>query len=400
MKHSAYNIAAFIFAESDARAQLCQILMDGATTSATAIRGSTKIIDDSDVSRFDKAVSFLTLKSHVMKQTRESEIDDSLSKNSNSIYDSGCATIPYHQAAALAEIQAYQDAMDLCNMKCFYTKGEVMGSIDSKLTIISKYDSKQAQIFDTDTPQFLWMPRTVDAFRRGFAKVNKEWYLLHQVVLVVHSLASVIDWGPGNEEQHYTLEKLCLAVGVDRRKAEAIIASNQKISSQTNKVRSPIKARKSLGRRTSPVMRTSPRSINTALTKTSRKSNTKIPKAKAGSSVKKPKKKIKNPSPGSPKLCGKIPSTSISERTTYDGPDGNFPGWNKRSIRRNNSEHVDHVWYKPDYPDIVVRSQTGVNQIIQTMLTKDCDFISACSQLVDSGSKTFFMSTAWKRKYT
>ena len=394
MNYSVHNIAAYTFADSDMRKKLLDKLMTAGRDASYAIKKATSILDGSEVgSKFDAAISSLVFQSRT-KQINRSEIVDFLSRNSNSIYNRNRVTIPYSQAAILAEIEAYKDVMELCDMACTNTKSEVIESIDSKQTIISKYDSKGTHSLDASTPQFLWLPRTIDAFRKGFAKVNEEWYLLHQVLLVLHSLASIIDWGTDNEHTFYSLEKLCLAIGADKEKAEAIIASTNAMSSQTNNVRSPIKARKSIGTKPS---RTSPRSINSVPKKASRKSNSKTPSAKAGSSLKKTKKKLKSPSHGSPFQLEK--GTSLRDRTVRDGPDDNFPGWKVKGIRRISGTHIDNIWYKSEYPDVIVRSQTGVNRIIETMLTKDLDFISACTYLLDNGFKAYFSSTSWKKKY-
>ena len=45
--------------------------------------------------------------------------------------------------------------------------------------------------------------------------LDKEWYLIHQIVLVVHPIASLIDWGSADGTL-YSIEKLCETIGLDK----------------------------------------------------------------------------------------------------------------------------------------------------------------------------------------
>merc|ERR1712194_143146 len=47
--------------------------------------------------------------------------------------------------------------------------------------------------------------------------LDLDWYLIHQVVLAVHPLASLIDWGQhsGTGKPLYSIEKLCASVGIE-----------------------------------------------------------------------------------------------------------------------------------------------------------------------------------------
>ena len=74
-----------------------------------------------------------------------------------------------------------------------------------------------------------------------------------------------------------------------------------------------------------------------------------------------------------------------------------FPGWNTRSIKRRNSRHIDHIYYKPEHPEIIVRSKNGIRRIMETMKSNDLDFVEACSYLVDCGYKTYFTGIGWKK---
>ena len=62
----------------------------------------------------------------------------------------------------------------------------------------------------------------ISAPNSGNVKVNEEWYLLWQVIRVVHTLAlHCVDW---KNPTDYSLENLCMAVDVDIKAAEYIIA--------------------------------------------------------------------------------------------------------------------------------------------------------------------------------
>jgi hypothetical protein len=196
------------------------------------------------------------------------------------------------------------------------------------------------------------MPRTVDAFQKGVAKVNEEWYLLHQIMVVVHALACSINWNhntPNGDRTIYSLERVCLALGIHKKDAEATIApaASKLRCSMDIKKKSPKKARKSVQKAKSPF--------------------------------------------GGMKVASMISKAIISpNRTIRDGPDDRFAGWNVRSIRRLNSDQIDNIWYHPDHEDIKVRSTKGVKHIIHTMAEENMDFITACKHLYQTVGKVYF----------
>lgn len=370
MTHCAVNIASYIFSGSRGNQKpLATNLLKGARDSTTAVKRASRIINSgSDAPDFDKALSFLALKPR-SKESNQSGITCTHHFRS-SIYQ--LPPLPYEDAAILAEYQAYHDAIDLCHLDCQRAepKAILAEPTDSQLTLISKYHTDSI-IDPTNVNQSHAIPRTVDAIRRKVAQVDAEWYLLHHVVLVVHALASLVDWNDTSSsdgQPHYTLEKLCAEVGIDKHKAEAIVKRGCTIPVRTLP-RSPQKARKStdatptkkkgLGHRTSP---RSPAS-----------KKTKIPKAKAGKSAKKSK------------------SSPAENRIVKDEPDPNFPGWNVRSIARlSDRTHIDNVWYKPAHKDIVIRSQTGVKAITHRMKETGEDFVSACTHFFETNGKAYF----------
>jgi hypothetical protein len=374
MGFTAGNISALSFAGPAHRTTMCDGLLKAANESTNAVKKASNMINEQSTG-FDRAVSFLAFKSR--HQASQSNISSLIG---NSVYNLN-NPLSYGDAANLAEIQAYQDALDLCSLGDSIHK--FSGSVDTKLTMISKYQSDHlVQNFDENVPQFKWMPRTVDAFKCGVAQVNEEWYLLHHVVMVVHALARCVDWGVADGQPIYSLERLCDTVGVDRRKAAAILNHGSAIT-LPHVARSPLKARKSVPR--APGKRTSPRcSAQSLSSKKFVKKKSKIPKGKAGAS-------LNTPSP--PGANGDVFSPSKSspaERTVRDEPDPNFPGWNIRSIRRATGvRQNDNYWYNPNHKSIVVRSQKGVKEINQTIEEKNMDFVSACHHLQAEGKLYF-----------
>ncbi|KAL3803491.1 hypothetical protein HJC23_014039 [Cyclotella cryptica] len=368
-KHCATNIAFHIFTRSniptgERLSNLFDLLLQGAVSSADAVRNGARVINQSvkiPVEGFERAVSLLAFKS-LRRQVSRNQNQAAERKSSSlgksnvvNVYES-ITPFFYGEAAALAEIQAYQDAIDLCWSDGANLTSESIKPSDSTLTLISKYHSDKP--LSPGASQFLWMPRTVDAFKEGVAKVNEEWYLLHQVLLVVHALACSIDWNcntPSGERPIYSLERMCLALGIDLKKAEATIshAAPMHILPIDIKKKSPMKARKS------------------------------VLKAKIDSRGEKVTKVT-------PKAAGH------PNRTIRDGPDDRFPGWNIRSIRRISSDTVDNIWYRPDHEDIKVRSTKGVKHIMRTMAEESIDFITACMRLYQTVGKVYFQAAPQK----
>jgi hypothetical protein len=334
-------------------------LLKSASISKNAVQKASRIINKGSDAEYDKALLFLVLK----PRSKKADQRNTYSHFRNSIYLR--TPLPYEETAILAEYQAYHDAIDLCHLDCprAEPKAILAESNDSQLILMSKSHKSHS------------IPRTVDAIRRKVAQVDGEWYLLHHVVLVVHALASLVEWNDKSSDDgkpFYSLEKLCAAVEIDKHKAEALIKRGCTIPARTQP-RSPQKARKStqgtpttkkrLGQRTSP--------------RSSASKKSKIPKAKAGKSVN---------------------SSSPESRIVKEGPDPDFPGWNIRTIARlTDRNHVDNVWYKPQNQHIIIRSRTGVRAINKRMEETGEDFVSACTHVLQTDGKAYFASTRFKK---
>ena len=59
----------------------------------------------------------------------------------------------------------------------------------------------------------------VEDYLKDAVPLDKDWYLI-QIVLAVHPLASLIDWGQSsstaNNDALYSIEKLCQTIGLDK----------------------------------------------------------------------------------------------------------------------------------------------------------------------------------------
>ena len=89
---------------------------------------------------------------------------------------------------------------------------------------------------------------------------------------------------------------------------------------------------------------------------------------------------------------------SLHSRTVKDEPSETFPGFHIRDIRRLNSPHIDHIYYRPEHPEIIVRSTPGVQRIIDTMQSMKMEYREACDYLVDLGFKSYFKGVAWSKE--
>ena len=124
--------------------------------------------------------------------------------------------IPFGTAAAMADIQAYQDAVELCSLDSYITHGQLCKFDQCNLSIISQYApyNLKGSTHGSGRYQFHSTARSIEAFKKGVANVNVEWYLANQVLLVVHVLAlSCVEWKC--KDELHSLEVLCKTIGLD-----------------------------------------------------------------------------------------------------------------------------------------------------------------------------------------
>ena len=245
---------------------------------------------------------------------------DGSNERMTSLYDDR-DIIRFGTAAAMADIQAYYDAVDLCGIDSYFTPGKNKRISECERSIVSMYGPVGVDEDDKRSPQHHWMARSVDTFKKGAASVNEQWYIENQVLLVVDALASTcVDWGQSDGSEMYSLEKLCVKISYDLDRAERA---------------------KKLGavNPAFPAPEITPAIEAEEKTNESRKRRRQAPR---------------KPAPSGP------------SRQVYNGQDDQFPaGWMKKSIQRASSHHVDNYWSHPELPQgLIVRSKTGVQALV------------------------------------
>lgn len=332
-KRSARDIAWYLFCCKEPHYSrlggLAKQLMRGAKDAADSIREAAHAIANKNGSLPKDAVDILSFHS-LRRKLKKKDIAPK-----GELINAYCndVTLHYGTAAAVADIQAYQDAVELGNLEPFFDPCVTRKITDSKLSIVSKYASRD--LSDT-SQQFQWMARSINAFENGVALVNEEWYLMNQVLLPIHTLASAcVEWG---ELQFYTLEKVCETIGITLADAKEAL-------------------RRGVARPNWPEL---------------------VEERQEGGDTS-PKKKRR-----------RLRGLSSEARTLYKGPAcDEFPGWTVHSIQRKNSHHVDSYW-SCEGLDVVVRSRVGVREMIQKMEENRIDAAAAYNILMREGKKKFF----------
>lgn len=236
--------------------------------------------------------------------------------------------LPHGTAATIADIQAYQDAVELGYLEPYYDPCSTRKLTDSKLSIVSQYASCN---HTNGSQQFHWMARSIDAFENGVARVNEQWYLLNQVLLPVYTLASgCFEWNDWSKE-------FCEAIGVELDAAKETLERGVVRPNWPEEVEN-----------------------------------------KSSDSTKTKKK-------GRLRGC-----LSNEARTLKNCACEEFPGWTIESIQRRNSHHVDSYWSHPGLGGIVLRSKVGVKEMIAKMETNLIDANTAYNILVSEGKKKYF----------
>ena len=250
-----------------------------------------------------------------------------------SMYDTH-NTIRFGTAGTMADIQAYYDAVELGGFEPYCIPSMDVGLSECDRSIVSQYEPVSTKDSVNPTPQFQWMARSIDTFKKGNAHVNEQWYLENQVLLVVHLLASkCVDWkhrAEDNADECYSLEKLCKAINLDLNKAKRVISHG--FIKPTWPTPEIIPAY-------SPAL-----AGDGATKKESRQGNHKA-RRKSGS--------------------------SSSKRELYKGPADEYPGWIVQEVQRATSYHIDKHWSHPELPGILVRSRNGVTTLIDYTKAKN-----------------------------
>lgn len=211
---------------------LTEVLLRDARKSARAIReGSDAInrqhsgLSEDEIGNVVELFTFKSTKQKIKQRYFFYPSKQSTKKSLLSMYDSH-PPIHFGTAAALAEIQAYQDAAELGSLDSFAIPGMLKNLTECDLSVVSHYTAERSDNSNGCKPQFYWMARGIDAFKKGVAHVNTQWYLENQLLLVMHLLASnCVDWGCSRSgEELYSLEKLCRAIEIDPNIAAAALS--------------------------------------------------------------------------------------------------------------------------------------------------------------------------------
>lgn len=296
----------------------------------------------------DEHIDQLSFKSPQRKIKKKNLFDESKGKMM-SLYDNE-NTVRFGTAAAMADIQAYYDAVELCGIESYYIPGKTKRVSECGRSIVSLYSEQNSINNNTDkhSPQFNWMARTVDAFKRGDARVNEQWYLENQVLLVVHLLASTcVDWGGHSDGNNwYSFEKLCEAMNFDQTKANRVISQG---------AINPTWPKPEIIPAYSPALSDEGFISGRAHRKARPRTN-----------------------------------PSSSKRELFSGPDDDFPGWTVKKIQRGGSNHVDKYWSRPELPGITVRSRVGVKALMDYMEANDVGAREAYE--ANQGQTKFFLT--------
>ena len=303
---------------------LAEKLLANAKNAATRVREASKNVNARNSER-DTAFDELSFRSPRRKMKKKDVTPNGLLINA---YTTDLNIQP-GTAATIADIQAYQDAVELGFLEPYFEPSSSRKLSDSEFSIVSQYASGKRN----GRQQFHWMPRGTDAFKNGVAHVNDHWYLLNQVLLPVYTLATCVEWPAGF--QHYSLEKMCEAIGISLEDAKETL---QRGVAKPNWPESD--------------------NVSENVTKTKKKK--------------------------------RLRGATRTPRTLGNHPCEEFPGWTVERVQRQTSQHVDSYWSHPSLDGIVVRSKVGVKEMIAKMKTNLIDAKTAYDILMSEGKKKFF----------
>ena len=298
---------------------LAEKLLGLAEESAVAARkgANATIRSDTDFN----SLSFKSPKRIIKKKY----LVDGSNERMTSLYDDR-DIIRFGTAAAMADIQAYYDAVDLCGIDSYFTPGKNKRISECECSIVSMYDPVGVDEANKRSPQHHWMARSVNSFKRGATSVNEQWYIENQVLLVVDALASTcVDWEPSNgSSELYSLEKLCIKVSCDLDKAK----------------------------RATTLGAVSPAFPPPEIIPASESTSTCFPECSGEDKTNKKSRRVRRKARGPKSSVGSV-------------PDAQFPGWTVQAVQRKTSAHKDKYWSHPELPQgLVVRSKIGVQTLI------------------------------------
>ncbi len=325
------KIAIHMFCSSETsieerQTRLGRSVLDDAKRYAKLIVSSSTVLDDSatDDRFYDNHFDLLSSDYPQHKVTLGQFFYSRPNKPPRNLYDAK-QIINFGIASALADIQAYQDAIDVGFLEPYAIPGVLHNSMGCEKSVVCKYPSTSPNLPTGRLPQFYWMARGAESIKKGAARVNVEWYLMNQLLLVVHSLVSnCVEWkAPSPNQFPYSLERLCEAIGVEIDAAKTTVSNGFSFPDW-------------------------------------------------------PKQELilcKTPSSGAAN------EDNFSKRGTVSGPSDEFPGWTIKRVPRRGSNHVDKYWYHPSLSDVTFRSRVGVRAVLDQAERLGLDFRTALESI-------------------
>jgi hypothetical protein len=149
-------------------------------------------------------------------------------------------TTPKGLTAAIVELQAYYDAVELGLEPCL-DPAQFKHRTEGNVVITDGLATARQDGFH----KLIGVPRSVGTITRHSFGVNETWYIIHQIIFVVDAFASKF-----LRHSKYSLETICLHLGVDVRMARHAIERGVRIYSESLKVKAETRRNKaSKGRR-------------------------------------------------------------------------------------------------------------------------------------------------------
>lgn len=334
-KKVVHSLAKYLFCHSgqnEIRKQhLGEDLLKHAMDAAESVQNGSKAINNRSPA-MDEYVNSLSFKS-VQRKINEDIFLDESKEGMISLYDTK-KIIHFGTAAAMADIQAYYDAVELCGIESYYIPGKTRRLSEDNRSIVAQYETDTINDSEKRSPQFYWMSRRIDAFKKGYARVNEKWYLENQVLTVVHMLASTcVDWSHSDgEHAGYNLETLCRKINIDLNDAKRALSQG-------------------------------------AVNPTWPEPDVKTAYSPALSDV----GPTNGPIRGRQKARHRTPSdapAALSAAVVYEGTDPEFPGWTIQHRQRLNSPRLDYYWSHPELQGVIVRSKVRLKLLVSYANTR------------------------------
>jgi hypothetical protein len=143
-------------------------------------------------------------------------------------------TTPKGLTAAVVELQAYYDAVDLGLEPCL-DPTQFEHRTEGNVVITGGIATERQDGFH----KLIGVPRSVGAIIRHSFGVNETWYIIHQIIFVIDAFASKF-----LRDSKYSLETICSHLGVDVGMARHAIERGVRIYNESPKVKTETRRNK------------------------------------------------------------------------------------------------------------------------------------------------------------